>query len=72
MNRNLIARPAVDELLELVQTRLGMTENAAREYIWQRVTGPRAGLGALMQSGAIGERDIRQAADELHRMPALA
>lgn len=72
MNRNLIARPSVDELLELVQTRLGMTENAAREYIWHRVTGPRAGLRIPVQSGAFGERDIRQVADELHSMPALA
>ena len=72
MNRNHIARPAVDELLELVQTRMGMTEGAAREYIWQRIAGPRPGFGAPAPVDAFEEREIRHAVDELHGLPALA
>lgn len=58
MNQNHIARPAVDELLELVQTRLGMTEDAAREYI----NALRPGFGASAQVNGV---------DELHSMPDL-
>lgn len=58
MNQNHIARPAVDELLELVQTRLGMTEDAAREYI----DALRARVGASAQVNGV---------DELHSMPDL-
>lgn len=58
MNQNHNTRPAADKLLELVQSRLGMTEDAAREY-----------LGAL-RKGFGGPAQVN-GVDELHSMPDL-
>lgn len=64
--------PEVVELLELVQTRLGMTEMAAQEYVWQGLIRSEMAIGGLPLDPSAGGQWVRAAVAEFHSMPALA